>query len=318
MQDGRGQSLQDGLFGTRDPLDEMRSALEATGRFKVLERLAKPATYSPEVPVPARASTCIYLDVETTGLRSSEDKIIQLGIVAFRYDAFGNVHDVVAELDEFEDPGRPIPEEITELTGITDEDVRGTRIDDERVAALLADASLVVAHNASFDRPFVEKRFPAFKDVTWACSIEDVNWRSEGFGSSKLEWLAFQHGFFYDSHRASSDCLAGVRLLAAELPRSQRTAMSKLLESAARHDVRLWAVGSPFETKDALRRRGYRWQASAKVWWRDLRADQHEAELEWLTKNVYGGRRRELPFVSFDGALRYSSRISDDPASARG
>lgn len=309
--------MQDGLFGSRDPLDEMRTALEATGRFKVLERLSKPPTFSPDTLPPAATSTGLYLDVETTGLRSSEDKIIQLGLVAFRYDAAGNVHDVVAELDEFEDPGRPIPEEITELTGITDDDVRGMRIDDARVLSLLADADLVVAHNAAFDRPFVEKRFPAFSDVAWACSIEDVNWRSEGFGSSKLEWLAFQHGFFYDSHRASSDCLAGVRLLAADMPRSQRTAMSKLLESAARADVRLWAVGSPFETKDALRRRGYRWQSSAKVWWRDLRADQHRAELEWLTKNVYGGRDRELPFVTFDSRSRYSGRVSDDPASAR-
>ncbi len=308
--------MQDGLFGGRDPLEEMRAALEATGRFRVLERLSKPATFSPGIEAPDGPFVGLYLDVETTGLRASDDKIIQLGGVAFQYDAVGNVHEVVDEIDEFEDPGRPIPEEITELTGITDEDVRGRRIDDERVSHLLERADLVIAHNAAFDRPFVEQRFPAFENAAWACSIEDVNWRSEGFGSSKLEWLAFQHGFFFDSHRASSDCLAGVRLLASELPRSQRTAMAKLLESANRTDVRLWAVGSPFESKDALRRRGYRWQPSAKVWWRDLRDSQHQAELEWLTKNVYGGRSRQLPYVSFDGRLRYSSRLGDDPRSA--
>jgi DNA polymerase-3 subunit epsilon len=52
-------------------------------------------------------------------------------------------------------PGRPIPPEVTALTGITDAAVRGRRIDDARVAALAASASLVVAHNAAFDRPFL-------------------------------------------------------------------------------------------------------------------------------------------------------------------
>jgi len=43
--------------------------------------------------------------------------------------------------------------------------------------------------------------------------------------------------------------------------------------------VRLWAVGSPFDSKDLLKSRSYRWKAGAKTWWRDVASDEHEAEL---------------------------------------
>ena len=72
------------------------------------------------------------------------------------------IYDVGDGVSFLEDPHCPIPDAITELTGITEEMVRGKRIDDARVAALLAEASLIVAHNASFDRPFIERRLPAF------------------------------------------------------------------------------------------------------------------------------------------------------------
>jgi DNA polymerase III subunit epsilon len=51
----------------------------------------------------------------------------------------------------------PIPAEITDLTGITDEMVLGHPIESEAVAAFAADAAIIIAHNANFDRKFVER-----------------------------------------------------------------------------------------------------------------------------------------------------------------
>ncbi len=289
-------------------LEEARRLLESSGRYRVLERLDKPTTFAPGIEPTPPLFTGLYLDVETTGIDSA-DQIIQLGCLEFEYDAAGRIHAVLDEIDEYEDPGRPIPPEITRLTGITDADVAGKRIDEDRVGSALQRANLVIAHNASFDRPFVERRLPDFENAYWACSISDVDWRSEGFASSKLEWLAYQHGFFFEGHRATIDCLAGVRLLALELPKSGQTAMAKLRSCAQKRTVRLWAVGSSFDSKEALRRRGYRWNAEGKVWWRDLTADDHEAELEWLSANAYGGRRRPLPYFGYDAKLRYSARV---------
>lgn len=298
-----------------DHLHRLREELESSGRYLVLEKLIRPDSFSPGVTPTGELGIGLYLDVETTGTDSRTDKIIQLAAVAFEFDVEGRVHRIVGELDELEDPGVPIPREITELTGLSDKDVRGRRIDAELVDSIAARAELVIAHNAGFDRPFVERRFPAFEEMRWACSIADVDWRSEGFGSSKLEWLAFKHGFYFDSHRAGDDCLAGIRLLAASLPRSQVTALSKLLRNEAGAGMRLWAIGSPYESKDVLKQRGYRWQPRVRLWSRDIKEVDYPAELEWLTASVYGGRVPDLRPVVIDSRLRYSARLPVDPPS---
>ena len=48
-----------------------------------------------------------------------------------------------------------------ETTGLTDEELRAERVDVARAGALLGRSHLVVAHNARFDRPFVEATAPA-------------------------------------------------------------------------------------------------------------------------------------------------------------
>lgn len=47
------------------------------------------------------------------------------------------------------------------------------------------------------------------------------------------------------------------------------------------------AVGSPFSTKDVLRMRGYRWNPTRQVWWREVMDDRLVAEQAWLASKVY-------------------------------
>jgi len=216
----------------------------------------------------------------------------------------------------YEDPGRPIPAEITRLTGITDADVAGRRFDDRRVAELAGAAALVIAHNARFDRPRLERRLPAFVDKPWACSCHDVPWLAEGFESAKLGWLAYrQCAAFYDAHRADADCLMAVHLLATALPSGTR-AMSALLATARARTARVWAVDSPYAAKEVLRHRGYRWHAGEgglpRAWWRDVPESGSAAEAAWLAAEVYGGRLRARVQV-FGARIRHSARIAACP-----
>jgi DNA polymerase III subunit epsilon len=69
---------------------------------------------------------------------------------------------------------------------------------------------LVIAHNAHFDRRFLERRVPAFAVKHWACSRFDIDWKVEGIRSSALEFVACSLGFFHDGHPAASGCRATV------------------------------------------------------------------------------------------------------------
>ena len=100
--------------------------------------------------------------------------------------------------------------EITAITGITNEMVAGQIIDPAEVAKFAAPASLVIAHNAAFDRRFLERFSDVFSTKPWACSLSQIDWAAEGFEGTKLAYLAQAAGFFYDRHRAMHDCLATV------------------------------------------------------------------------------------------------------------
>ncbi|NVO06904.1 MAG: DNA polymerase III subunit epsilon [Rhodoferax sp.] len=294
--------------GLSDDCEAMAHKLEAQGDFRVLRRL-KPQLDWPGVASGA-VTRVLVLDTETTGLDQSKERIIELALLRVDIDnATGLPVGAVQVYDELEDPGKPIPPEVVALTGIRDADVRGKTLDAERVAALLEGADLVIAHNAGFDRPFVESRFAQFAQLPWACSFADIDWKAQGRGSAKLESLAQANGWFYDAHRAEMDCHALLAVLAQKLPQDAHTGLAQLLQSAARPSYALQATNAPFEAKDKLKARGYRWHAEQRVWHTRLKTDAElQAECEWLKDNVYGQRRAVVQIEKLDARVRFSSR----------
>ena len=71
-----------------------------------------------------------YLDTETTGLDHRKDTVIELGILIFKIntESGGKFTEILEDYSQFQDPGRPIPEVVVKLTGITDEMVLGHSI----------------------------------------------------------------------------------------------------------------------------------------------------------------------------------------------
>ena len=290
-----------------EDLAECARRLEASGEFVLLRRFRPVERYHEHDGCETRVG--LVVDVETTGTEE-DDPIIQFAMTKFRFGtSCGRVFEVMGSWSWYEDPGRPIPPEITQLTGITDEMVRGQRIDDVAVAEIAADAALCIAHNAGFDRPKVEDRLPQFESKHWACSLSELDWGGEGFASTKQEYLAYRLGFFYGAHRAEDDCLALLHILAQPLPRSGRLALAALLERARERTARVWALGSAFEYKDVLKRRGYRWspgdRGRIKAWYRDMPASELEAELDWLATEVHCETAR---YVTMSAKTRHSER----------
>jgi DNA polymerase III subunit epsilon len=291
-----------------DDLEALASRLAASPDYRVLRRLDPAYGGGPKIRGGSVRRAAI-VDVETTGLDSGADQIIELGVVVFEYGAAtGQVGPVVSRYSGLEDPGRPIPPESTAIHHITDEMVGGKRLDDAAIGQLLNGVGLVIAHNANFDRPFLETRLPFFADLHWGCSILDMPWKVQGYSSLALEFLAYRAGFFYDAHRAEIDCLAVLKVLAGPIGETTNSALHALLESARQTSFRVAALGSPFESKDALKARGYRWNSEDKIWVGEVGAAKREAELAWLKEAVYEGKSVEVEIEMLTAKQRYSDR----------
>lgn len=272
-----------------ESLEAMAAQLTASGRYRLLRRFEGCTLFTGADPTTLKRG--VYLDTETTGTDPRRHEVIELAIVPFDYDPDGRLCAVGEPFVALRQPSHPIPEEITRITGITDAMVEGQAIDPAAVAAFIEPAVIVVAHNAGFDRPFVERISESFKFKGWGCSMSQVDWAAEGFEGTKLSYLASQCGFFFEGHRAENDCLAGLEILARPLKDGQ-TALAHLLDAARAPTWRIVAERSPYEMKDRLKERGYRWNgdeiAGPKAWYTDVAEADRDAELSYLSREIYG------------------------------
>lgn len=293
-----------------DRHEQMAHELEQTGDYRVLRRHRPRARY--REPDGSALRTGLMLDLETTGLDPTRHEIIEMALVPFTYSLDGRVFEVKPAFGAFNEPSEPIPPEITALTGIDDAMVKGHHLDPAEVTAFAAKASIVIAHNAAFDRRFAERFCPVFAQKPWGCSMSQVPWDAEGFDGAKLKYLAAGSGFFFDGHRATDDCLATLEVLARPLPKSGVPALGRLLTEARKATIRIIAQGAPFEAKDVLKGRGYRWadgaDGRAKSWYRDVPEDAAAAELTALEELVYF-RPVTLPTIRITAMERYSDRV---------
>lgn len=290
------------------------TALHATGEYLVLRKINLDRDIRCTRRQRSGTLVGICLDTETTGLNHSKDKIIELGLVAFAYDpSTGEILKIIDRYNGFEDPGQPLANEIIEITGITDEMLTGQRFNDAAINALAAQASLVIAHNAAFDRPFVEKRFPAFKDIPWACTVTEVNWQAERLQARSLEYLLFKFGWCINAHRALDDAEGVLGLLLESLPVSGQRVFAALLKNSSESISRIYAVNAPFDKKNQLKQRGYRWSDGnggiPKCWWTIVNESVEHDEMHWLAKEVYpDGNASSIEFKRILPVDRFSIR----------
>ena len=166
--------------------------------------------------------TIFVFDTETTGLEEKADRIIQFS--ALKLNIKGENVTVVEKYNQYFDPGFPLPEKITELTGITPEMLEGKPNDDEAykiISEIFGKDPIVCAHNLPFDEKFVNELYvrhgdkfePLFRFDTLA--IARSLYAKEEVGNHKLGTLA---SFFHidegiSFHSANDDTTVCGRLL---------------------------------------------------------------------------------------------------------
>jgi len=157
----------------------------------------------------------MFVDVETTGLSSRTEEIIELAacLFEFRRDT-GEITGLIDTYAGLREPAVPISGSATRVHGLRLADVRGKCLDMLRVEAMFQSAEYIVAHNASFDRGFVTRLFPVSRHKRWLCSMSGIDWYGKGFASRGLQNLLKDHGIIVKrSHRAEDDVLAALALL---------------------------------------------------------------------------------------------------------
>lgn len=280
-------------------LKQLATILNESNKYRVIERYQKPECYNVE----DRSDKLIgvFLDIEATGLSYATDKLIELGMVKFEYTVDGRIFRLLDEFNGYQDPDIPIPQTITKLTGITDAMVKDHRINAVDIASYLHDVDIIIAHNAQFDRIFFEMTFPAIPPKAWSCSMYDIDWKSEGISSHKLEYIAYKYNFFFEGHRAIIDCLAGIHILAQELPNSQQLVLKMLLTNALAIRFKLYVTNSPYDSKDLLKARSYRWGMNQsdqhRTWYIELTEDKAAGEINYLRSNIYNTSSIHLPLT---------------------
>ena len=169
------------------------------------------------------------LDVETTGLESYRDRVIEIGVVLFHYDEEGALQEETS-WNSLVNPGMPIPASSTAIHGITDLDISSAPFFSEiadHLERLLADR-VMVAHNAPFDSSFIQREYARLDRlsplVEMADSLVLLRQASPNLLSYSLGKAAFVLGIETGvSHRALDDARVCMQLFT----RSARTLSGK-------------------------------------------------------------------------------------------
>jgi DNA polymerase III subunit epsilon len=220
------------------------------------------------------------IDIETSGTDPKVDRIIEIGCVLYDWDTKMPMQMLSELIDPaMETPEWQLPQEITEITGITLSALDKYGRYEKDVLAQVNDmaqfADYAVAHFGNdFDRPFLVEAYqrtsmPMFGQGFLDTSI-DVKY-PDRIKTRNLRHLAAEHGFLNPfSHRAVFDVLTMLNVMSgydidAIIARSQEpTLFVQALVS--------------FEEKELAKERGYHWCAPKKVWWRSWKSSDYEAD----------------------------------------
>ena len=184
--------------------------------------------------IPVSKVKLAVVDVETTGLDPVEHELIGLSVVCVEVDRVtGELLKIVNSYSGQREPTRPMSPDIEQIVGIRTADLAGMRLNIARIHKMLDGCELVLAHNAAFDRPFLAPHVPAFEQITWACSLRDIDWfGTEQQPKASIDHLLSLYKLKESSGKPADDCRALIKILGRPLPVSGHTGFAALLASA--------------------------------------------------------------------------------------
>lgn len=172
---------------------------------------------APGATMPLESAAFVVFDLETTGLSPARSRIVEIGAQRVEQLATG------ATFETLVNPGAPLPDAITALTGIGRDEVRAAPGADLAVRRFLSFAgdAVLVAHNARFDMGFLDRAVERLTGRRVAAPVVDTVWlarRLLGGRTTRFGLQPLSH-FFGTSvtpcHRALADASATAEILIA-------------------------------------------------------------------------------------------------------
>ena len=197
----------------------------------------------------------LVLDTETTGLNPETNQVIEVGAVLLDLNskhALGTLQYLIYA------PSNPC-EDINHITQLALDAAKDQHKPYESLLFSMAEqADYIVAHNAKFDKGFIDKHVGDLKKI-WVCSKEDLKFPKSG-KSSRLGHLAYDHNIpVYDAHRALSDVdtLCSLLLLTPDI---------KEQIDRAKAPKTLYYADVSYENREQAKAKGFFWANDARQW----------------------------------------------------
>lgn len=211
--------------------------------------------------------TCV--DVETTGLDAEAGEIIELAVLSL----CSKTKQLITMSSFLIKPKKnKISKEIESVTGITQDMIDRHGVDkdfkDNYIKDLISNCDYLCAHNATFDRSFIEN---TYGDIgkPWIDTLTDLPLKAYSGGSKRLTYLATDHGFVNPfPHRALPDVLTMARIL-------MEYDIEEVIKRAESPLCRLIASVS-FNDREKPKKAGFTWEPKIKKWQKDIKLCDYE------------------------------------------
>jgi hypothetical protein len=234
------------------------------------------------VPAGEDDMAVIFCNIVTTSLRPADGDVLRINLKFCLYKKDHGFSKIRKTVSFFQDPKRKLSDEESRFLDFDLDENKESNINWELVGDLFDKAGLIISHNSSFVKPWIEK-YIGPRETLWGCSMQHADWSGLGFPSRGLETISVFSGFFYDfgSSLKSLDSL----LFCLD----KNGLVNPLIENAFEPDLHVYAANAPRDLNYLLKERRYRWNPDLGCWWLALKDRSHgELESVWLTKNLPG------------------------------
>lgn len=212
----------------------------------------------------------LIIDTETTGLEPKRDWLLEIGLVLYSLEN----KSIMAQLSYLLNvPDNP-SEHINNIPlGAARQfcNYGFSEYYDNTAKKMIESADVFVAHNADFDKKWMEILDPIWLTKPWICTLNDVSWPAIPAGGLSLVNLALHYGMaVFDNHRALPDC----NLLAGIFKREPNT---KELLTRALEPKKLYfapCIYDNFKLRDEIKSHGFKWNPESKQWQKKLTMEE--------------------------------------------